>query len=133
MNVPSSNQDGFILVEILSAMVVMAIAAIGFMQIVRSATFYTENSTEIQNAHYLALRLLDEERLSGLRSGTRIGVDDETGLNWEIQNQNIEIDASSQIEIPYFSGVTIVIWNESREKEKARIETRLIFGARNGN
>ena len=106
-------EDGFILSEMLVAMVVMAIAAIGFLQTVQYAasrmhTVKTENAQTL-----LALSLMEDAAqwdLYDKKNGE--GFDEKSNLNWRVVVIQDKERQSQSYEQPNIKTITVEVWKD---------------------
>ena len=57
-----SSEDGFVLIEILSALLVLAIAVITFLYVSRDTIYHTQNANEYEQAYDLAQSMFNYEQ-----------------------------------------------------------------------
>ena len=124
----AKKDEGFVLIEILSAMVILGIATIGFMHIVQASAFNSENSLRMQSAHYFAVQMIDEQRTSGFEPGVTTGKDELTGLYWEMRIIETENEFPLPTEIAHSGDIFVTIWAEDKDNPEAELSTRLIYG-----
>ena len=114
-----NHEDGFILSEMLVAMVVFAIAAIGFLQTIQYAASRM-HSSKVDNAQtVLALSLMEdaiERNLYDKKGGE--GFDEKSKLNWRVvvvPDKNRQSQSSEQ---PSLKTVSVEVWKTETRKLK---------------
>ncbi len=114
-----NQENGFILSEILVAMVVLAIAAIGFLQTIQFAASRMHNSKVSHTQTVFALSLMEDaiERDLYDKEGGE-GVDKKTKLNWRVvvvPDKNRQSQSSEQ---PSLKTVSVEVWKTETRKLK---------------
>jgi len=113
------HEDGFILSEILVAMVVMAIAAIGFLQTVQHAATRMQSAKTQNRQTVLALSLMEDAVERGLydtKNGE--GIDEGSALHWSVEVVPDEQRTSQSSEQPALKTITVRVWKTETEKLK---------------
>lgn len=97
----ANHEDGFVLVEILSALLVLSIAAISFLSITRDAASFAARADMQFESYQLAKQLVEIERQK-FRPDVReeTGGRDDSSLLWEVSVQEFNPDASVDVEQP---------------------------------
>ena len=117
--VAGNQEDGFILSEILVAMVVFAIAAIGFLQTIQYAASRMHNAKVNHAQTVLALSLMEdaiERDLYDKKGGE--GVDAKTKLNWRVVVVPDKNRLSQSSEQPSLKTVSVEVWKTDTHKLK---------------
>ena len=115
----TKHEDGFILSEILVAMVVLAIAAIGFLQTVQYAATRMHKAKTHNAQTVLALTLMEEaaERNTyDIKLGE--GVDKKSALNWRVIVTPSKEWTSKSSEQPSLKTITVEVWKTETDKLK---------------
>jgi len=104
-------EDGFILSEMLVAMVVMAIAAIGFLQTVQYAASRMHTAKTGNAQSLLALSLMEDavqRDIYGKEGGE--GYDEKSKLNWRVIVMQDKERQSQSYEQPNIKTITVEVW-----------------------
>jgi Tfp pilus assembly protein PilV len=104
-------EDGFILSEILVAMVVLAIAAIGFLQTVQYAATRMHMAKISNTQITLALSLMEDatqQDLYDIKNGE--GFDEKSNQNWRIAVVQDKERQSQSYEQPGIKTITVEVW-----------------------
>lgn len=112
-------EDGFILSEILVAMVVLAIAAIGFLQTVQYAATRMHTAKTSSAQTILALSLMEDAAqrdLYDIKNGE--GFDEKSNLNWRVVVVQDSGRQSQSYEQPNIKTITVEVWKNEAKKLK---------------
>ncbi len=117
--VDDKQEGGFILSEILVAMIVMAIAAIGFLQTVQYAASRIHAAKTGNAQTLLALSLMEdatERDLYDKENGE--GFDEKSNLSWRVVVRQEKERQSQSYEQPNIKTITVEVWNDDANKLK---------------
>lgn len=109
--IEGKQEDGFILSEILVAMVVLAIAAIGFLQTVQYAATRMHTAKTSNSQMILALSIMEDAAqrdLYDIKNGE--GFNEQFNLNWRVIVIQDNKRQSQSYEQPNIKMVTVEVW-----------------------
>lgn len=124
--------DGFVLIEILSALVVFSIAAITFLHISRNTIDFTARAEAQYQSYQLAKSLFEIESAKRFpRYRAEEGYEPIDRLEWEIVVLEIEAEASQTSEQPTLADVTVRVSSDKNKDTKPVILRSIVTYGQN--
>ena len=105
-------EDGFVLVEILSALIIVAIASIAFLKISAAMSERTHQAKSQQTLYVTAQRLLTDERQK-LRAdfSERDGVLNDGATGWSVSTKPLAGFDKPNNEQPVIAEIVVTVWD----------------------
>lgn len=111
-----SRQGGFILAEMLMAMIVLTIAAIAFLQTVQGAARQMQSVKNNAASYQLASTLMDTASSQTLYDKEPSeGEDNDTGLRWRVEVAPDKDRQSHGSEQPSIMVISVKVWKEGEQ------------------
>lgn len=130
-DIDTASDQGFVLIEMLCALIIIGIASVAFLQISSASTSHmTSVKTEHHSFKY-AQKLVDIERMKSTADFREdFGEDGSGKLNWALTVAPIEEFKESNAEQPVLAKVKVEITSNTAPKKKklVKLETILIYG-----
>ena len=129
----SPNDQGFVLVEILSSLVIVGIAAIAFLQLMSVSADRTHQANSERGIQVLAEKLLADERLKlAADFGERGGETEDGRFSWSVSVTPLDSYPDSNTEQPILAQIHINVNTQKPDRYKP-VELTLIHAFGHGS
>lgn len=108
-------EEGFVLAEMLVAMIVLSIAAVSFLQIVQEMAMRTRRIKTETSLSRVAVSLIDVAANRSIYDTSPIeGRDEKTGYNWSVRIKPDENRRAQNSEQPSLLKISVEVWKDGQ-------------------